>query len=116
MSAAEKVEETIRVQMHQAQAAYGNIELTATAAEASRKNYELVADAYARGTVSIIQLLDAQDASLTANAASVDSLYNFLITVMAVQRAIGGFDFLLPESERKVLADSLRDYLRLGQP
>ena len=74
--------------MHLAQAAYGQIDLSAAAAEATRKNYELVADAYARGTLSIIELLDAQDASVSAAAASVDSLYNFLITIMAVQRAV----------------------------
>ena len=111
-SVAEKVEEEIRVQLHLAQAAYGQIDLTAVAAESSRKNYELVADAYARGTVSIIQLLDAQDASLNANAASIDSLYNFLITIMALQRAVGGFDYLLPENERIALANSMRDYLK----
>jgi outer membrane protein TolC len=112
MSVAEKVEEEIRIQLHLAQAAYGQIDLTAIAAESSRKNYELVADAYARGTVSIIQLLDAQDASLSANAASIDSLYSFLITIMALQRAIGGFDYLLPEDERIALADSMRSYLK----
>jgi len=112
MSVAEKVEEEIRIQLHLAQAAYGQIDLTAIAAEASRKNYDLVADAYARGTVSIIKLLDAQDASLTADAASFDSLYSFLITVMALQRAVGGFDYLLPEEERISLANSLRSYLK----
>lgn len=111
-SAAEKVEEEIRVQLHLAQAAYGQIELTVIAAEASRNNYALVADAYARGTVSIIQLLDAQDASLSANASSFNSLYGFLITIMAVQRAVGGFDYLLPENERLALAASMRDYLK----
>jgi outer membrane protein TolC len=115
-SVAEKVEEAIRIQLHQAQAAYGQIDLTAIAAESSRKNYELVVDAYALGTVSIIQLLDAQDASLNANAASINSLYNFLITIMALQRAVGGFDYLLPENERILLANSMRDYLkRTGQ-
>ena len=115
IATAERVEEAIRVQMHLAQAAYGQIDLSAAAAEATRKNYELVADAYARGTLSIIELLDAQDASVTAAAASVDSLYNFLITIMAVQRAVGGFDFLLPTNERVDLANAMRNYLRNGQ-
>jgi outer membrane protein len=111
IATAERVEENIRTQLHLAQAAYGQIDLSTAAAEASHKNYELVADAYARGTVSIIQLLDAQDASLSANASSIDSLYNFLITIMALQRAVGGYDYLLPEDERINLAQSLREYL-----
>lgn len=112
VSAAQKVEEDIRAQLHAAQADYGRIDLSQIAAESSRRNYELVADAYARGTKTIIDLLDAQDASLTADAAAVDSLYRFLTTIMALQRAAGGFDFLLPDNERGELATQLRENLR----
>ena len=114
-SITERVEEEIRRQMHFAQAAFARIELTRTAAEASRKNFDLVADAYARGTVSVIDLLDAQDASLSANAASSDSLYNFLITIMAVQRAVGQFNFLLPANERNAFTDEIRRYILSGR-
>lgn len=110
-AARQRIEEQIRVRTHAARAAYGAIDLTAEAAEASRKNFELVSDAYARGTVSIIGLLDAQDASLRATASSVDSLYSFLISIMAMQRAVGGYDYLLPMDDRLALADELRDYL-----
>ena len=103
-STEERVEEQIRNQLHAAEAAHGQIDLAASAAEASRKNFELVSDAYARGTVTVIELLDAQDTSLTASAAAAESLYNFLITIMSVQRAIGGYDFLLPTEEREALA------------
>lgn len=98
-----RVEEAIRNQLHIAQAAYAQIDLAADAADASRKNYELVSDAYARGTVSVIELLDAQDSSLDAAAASAESLYNFLINVMALQRAVGGYDFLLSDESRDAL-------------
>ena len=112
VSASQKVEESIRVQLHAAQADYRRIDLTQAAAEASRRNFELVADAYARGTVSIIQLLDAQDASLTADAAAADSLYRFLTTIMALQRAAGGYDFMLNPDEREKLAAELRENFR----
>ena len=111
----ERTEQGIREQLEFAQAAYVRIDLSRTAAEVSRKNYELVADAYARGTVSIIELLDAQEASLEADAASIDSFYGFLITIMALQRTIGGFDYLLPADQRLELADAMRRYLA-GQP
>ncbi len=107
-STEERVEEEIRRQLHAAQAAYAQIDLAASAAEASRKNFELVTDAYARGTVTIIDLLDAQDSSLTASAAAAESLYNFLVTVMSVQRAIGGYDYLLTPEEREQLAAEYR--------
>ena len=111
VSTTEKVEEGIRLELHAAQADYGRIDLTRIAADSARRNYELVADAYARGAVTIIELLDAQDASLSADAAAAESLYRFLTTIMSLQRATGGFDFLLAESERQELAQYLRDNL-----
>ena len=105
---AELVEEEVRVQLHAAAAAYQQINLSATAAEASRKNFELVSDAYARGTVTVIELLDAQDTSLTASAAAAESLYSFLITIMSLQRSVGGFDFLLTPEARDELAAEYR--------
>ena len=108
ISSAERVEEEMRIQLHAAQAAYGQINLTVTAAEASRKNYELVSDAYARGTVTVIELLDAQDTSREASAAAAESLHNFLITIMSLQRAVGGFDYLLSEQDRNELAAQFR--------
>ena len=113
-SIAEQVEQEIRLQMHFSQADYARIGLTREAADASRKNFDLVSDAYARGTVSYIELLDAQDTSLVANAASSDSLYNFLITIMAAQRAVGSFEFLLPADERNAVADEIRRYVTTG--
>jgi len=111
IAAEERVEEEVRVQLHAAQAAYTQIELTGKAAESSRKNFELVSDAYARGTVTVIELLDAQDTSVEAAAAAEASLYNFLITIMALQRAVGGYDYLLPAEERSALAAQFRAVL-----
>jgi len=110
-SANERVEESIRSQLYSAQAAYAQISLTAIAAEASLKNYNLVSDAYARGAVNVIELLDAQETSLTASAASAESLYNFLSIIMAMQRAVGGYDYLLPPAERNALATEFRNTL-----
>ena len=113
-SIAEQIEQEIRTQMHLAQADYARISYSREAAEASRKNFDLVSDAYARGTVSYIELLDAQETSLTASAASADSLYSFLITIMAVQRAVGRFEFLLSPEERVANAEEIRKFIRDG--
>ena len=113
-SIAEQIEQEIRLQMHFAQADFARIAYSREAAGAARKNFDLVSDAYARGTVSYIELLDAQETSLTASAASADSLYNFLITIMAAQRAVGRFEFLLPTDERNSDADEIRKYVKSG--
>jgi outer membrane protein TolC len=111
VSAEERVEEQVRNQLHAMRAAYAQIDLAATAAEASQKNFDLVSDAYARGTVTVIELLDAQDTSLAASAAAAESLYSFLITTMSVQRAVGGYDFLLTQEARDTLASKFRTTL-----
>ncbi len=116
ISTEERVEEEVRIQLHAAQAAYSQIDLTAAAADSSRKNFELVSDAYARGTVNVIELLDAQDTSLEASAAAEASLYNFLITIMSLQRAVGGFDYLLSPEERSDLAAQFRVVLAEASP
>ncbi len=108
-SAEERVEEAIRLELHAAQSAYAQIDLSAEAAEASRLNFEMVSDAYARGTVTIIELLDAQETSLVASAAAAETLYDFFITIMSVQRAVGGYDFLLSQNERDALATEFRN-------
>ena len=112
---AERVEAEIRDRLSDAQAAYARIDLSVAADEASSKNFALVSDAYARGTVSIIELLDAQDASLSANGSVIDSHHQFLITIMAMQRSVGGFDFMLPPDERTAFIQELRTHLKGGQ-
>ncbi len=112
---AERVEAEIRDRLSDAKAAYARIDLSVAADEASSKNFALVSDAYARGTVSIIELLDAQDASLSANGAVIDSHHQFLITIMAMQRSVGEFDFMLPPDERTAFIQELRTHLKGGQ-
>ena len=106
---AELVEEEIRNALHTIQASYAQIELANTAAESARRNLELVRDAYGRGTVNVIQLLDAQEASLDAAAGAAERFYGFFIDVMALQRAVGRFDFLLAASERDAIATEYRN-------
>ncbi len=101
---AELVEEEIRNALHTIQASYVQIDLANAAAESSRKNLEVVSDAYARGTVNVIQLLDAQEAALGAAGGAAEAFYGFFIDVMALQRAVGRYDFLLPATEREAIA------------
>ena len=63
---AEVIATRIRVGMEIARASFTGIELSQQASEAARKSLDLVSDAYARGAVSILDLLDAQNAALGA--------------------------------------------------
>jgi outer membrane protein TolC len=98
---AERVEQRIRSTLHVAGASYASIEQTELAAAAARRNLELVQDAYAQGVVSILDLLDAQNAALVADQAASTAVHDFLIDLMAVERALGRLDVLRTAEERE---------------
>jgi len=76
------------------------IQFNQEGAEAARKNLELVTKQYTRGIVPIIDLLDAQNASLRADRLAANSVYDFLIDLMFLQRAAANFNFFTSEAER----------------
>lgn len=96
----EAVAARIRVTMHQAGASYAAIGLSEDAAVAAAKNLELVEDAYGRGVVSILALLDAQNAATLAEQGAANSVFDFLVDLMATERALGKF-YLFAEDERR---------------
>jgi outer membrane protein TolC len=104
-STAERIEQRVRSALHAAGASFAAIGLAEEAAEAARNNLELVTDSYSRGAVSIIELLDAQNASLVAGEAAENAIYDFLISLMEVERSVGRIFFLAEPSERDELFD-----------
>lgn len=107
----QRIEQNIRAAMYSAQASYVSIELSESGAEASRKNLALVSDAYRQGTVSIIDLLDAQNQSLQADLAANNAVQDFLINVMNLQRAVSSFDFLLSPQEQDARSTAIFEYI-----
>ena len=104
----QQVEGAVRQAFLATRSSYPALDLTRSAAVAAKKNLELVADAYGRGVVSIISLLDAQNSSLVSEEAASNAVFAFLIDVLTVQRASGSFNFLKSKQEltkwRKELA------------
>ena len=107
---AERVEQRVRATLYAMTATYSAIELTEEAAEAARQNLELVTDSYASGVVSIIDLLDAQNAALVAEALAANAEFDFLIDLMRLQRATSRFDFFDSDAGRKAWFDRLEAY------
>ena len=107
---AERIDQRVRSALHEASASYPNINLSRSAAEAARKNLELVTDQYGRGLVSIVELLDAQNSSLRADQDAENAVYNFLINWMDVERAAGRFDFLMTQAEREEWFQRLQEF------
>lgn len=106
------ISQSIRASLHTVGASYANIELSREAAVASKKNLDLVTDSYAKGVVSIIDLLDAQNASVNADEAAANAEHDFLVEVMSWQRRVGQFDVLLSPAEKAALADKIKQYVQ----
>ena len=97
----ERIDQRIQAAVIRTEASYPSIQLSQDAAEAAGKNLELVTDAYSRGVVSILDLIDAQNASLVAGQAAANAVYDFLIDLMEFQRAANLFDFFSSPEERE---------------
>lgn len=95
-----RVEERIRSAMFQASASFPGIRLSQEAADASGKSLNLVVDQYSRGAVDIIKLLNSQNAALNANESAANAVYDFLIDLMNIERAVGRFDYFMYEDDR----------------
>lgn len=86
---AERVEQRVRASLYHMGASYAGIELSTDASDAAHNNYDLVFTAYRTGLGSILDLLDAQNAALIADGVAANAVYDFLIDLMRMQRAVG---------------------------
>ena len=105
------IDQRIRSSLHQAGASFAGIELSLEAAEAARENLELVRASYSAGVVGIVRVLDAQTQALSAELEAANAVFNHLIDLMAVQRAVGRFDYFRSPDERGELIRRLEVFL-----
>jgi len=107
----EKVEQRIRAMLHRIGASYPSIQLSKDAADSANKNLNIVTEAYSRGAISILDLLDAQNAALVAEESASNAIFDFLIDVMNLQRSYGGFDLFLDEHDMDNWLQRLKHYI-----
>lgn len=97
---AERIEQRVRAALHTTRSAYTAIRLSRQAADAAESNFVVVRDAYSGGTVSVLDLLDAQNAALVADLRAATAVYDCVRALMEVERAAARFDFFLtPEQQ-----------------
>ncbi len=104
------VEQRLQASLLEMQASLLGIDLSRQAAEAARANLNLVTDTYRRGAATIVDLLDAQNATLVADQDAADTIYLFLIDLMRVQRSVSRFDFFETPETTDELFDRLETY------
>ncbi|HEY6951359.1 MAG TPA: TolC family protein [Bacteroidota bacterium] len=100
----DKVALRVRAQMESVKAAYFAIQQSHLEQQAAGKGLELVTEAYSRGAVPILSLLDAQNSSLRADLVAANTFYDFFVAYIQLERAIGQIDILMtPEARQQVL-------------
>ena len=114
---AERIEQRVRSALHTTRSAYTAIRLSRQAADAAESNFVVVRDAYSRGTVSILDLLDAQNAALVADLRAATAVYDFVRALMEVERAAARFDFFMaPEDQADWFKRADRYFTERGAP
>jgi len=103
----QRIEQRTRSALHRAGASWAGIDLSREAARASAANLDIVADAYAEGTVDIIRLLDAQNQALVADLVAATAVYQFLQDLMEMQRASGRFDYFRSPDDAQAFLDRM---------
>lgn len=111
-TAGDAVEARARAALHRAGSSYPSIELSNTAAKAADENLAMVSDAYARGAVTVTELIDAQDTALDAGLGAVDAKYSFLADFVAVLHAMNQFDVLLDSDSREAWLQQVDRWFR----
>ncbi len=110
-AAADRVSQNTLSSLNRTRASYPGISLSREAADSAGRNLQLITDSYVQGIKSIIELLDAQNQALTADQAAANAVYNFLIDLMGVQRAMGIFITFQPEDQRDAWLERVKQYL-----
>ena len=111
-STREIIEQRIRSALQTARASYASIQLSRDAAEAANKNLDLVQDSYRRGVVSILDLLDAQNASIIADQVAANAVFDFLKDLMEMERAISRLDFFQTPEQQLAWFQELKEFFK----
>ena len=113
---AERIEQRIRTALHHAGSSFAGIGLARDGADAAHNNLELVTDAYGSGVLSVVDLLDAQNAALVADLAAATAVYTFLLDIMEVERAGARYSFFMTDAEREDFFEQLEAFVAAEEP
>ncbi|MEM6685476.1 MAG: TolC family protein, partial [Bacteroidota bacterium] len=88
-----------------------NLELSKISEETAKEALELTQTSYSNGAVNIVQLLDAQSNYLNAQLARANALYNYLISILELERNLGYYFILNTEQANTAFRQRFLDYL-----
>lgn len=101
----------IRSNLENVGASFSRMILAEEAATAARQNLAIAQDNYSKGIITIITLIDAQNATLQAEVLEATSLYNFYLDFLSVERSIGFFYSLATEEEKTDFRNRMNEFM-----
>jgi outer membrane protein len=106
------IEQQALSNMNLLRADHANLRLSRRAQAAAQRNYDSVVEKYSNGSATILDSLDAQSGLLQQRQQSASAAYDYLIDVVALQRAISWFEAEQTPAERAKWAERIRAVLR----
>jgi len=104
----QQLAQVLRASMNNLLTALFNLRFSNDAAAAASRSLSLVTDAYSKGALPIVDLLDAQNASVSANLAEVQASISYFRSTVEMQRTIGVYEFLMSVQQKQELRKQLQ--------
>ncbi|MCG8473697.1 MAG: TolC family protein [Desulfobacterales bacterium] len=102
------VEFTVRQAMRDTITSYVNVKEARVAAGFARKSLNLIADSYSKGEASLTDLVEAQNASLTADLTATNAVYEQMTSILTLERSVGMMGLLAGEEELALLVREIQ--------
>ncbi len=110
--AVQRIEQNVRVQLQFARASLGVVRESETAARTAQESLELVTEAYGQGLVTVVDLLEAQTNRLLSNRNVTNAIFDYLINLKRVERAVGRFEAFATPEEQINFIQRLEEYIQ----
>ena len=110
------IEARTRLVLHRTASSWPAIDLSREAQAAADENLANVTEAYARGAVSVTDLIDAQETALIAGLSASDAKYGFVTDFVQVLRSMGEFEILLDPASREAWYARVETWFREHPP
>ncbi|MBI9090310.1 MAG: TolC family protein [Desulfobacterium sp.] len=89
--------------------------LSKQAAKAAGKSLGITQDEYRKGKTSVVDLLDAQNAAINADLAAANAVYDYLMSIMTLERKNGRFISLSSHQDQQQLMEEIDTYFKTNQ-
>lgn len=91
----------IRSNLETAAVSAREIRLSRLGLQSARKNFEIIQAGYSEGRNTIADLIDAQNAQISAERGEAVAKYQFVLDFLLLERSVGNFAFLATPNEKE---------------